>query len=172
MPPLHQCHQRFILAFVLLGRLHLWSQPDGLYNLRKVLKDDLQNVHVSCSNRHGIQPRKTSFKTCKICSARSLHCSCKKRALILHAFKNLTLKMSLFLQESWKPCKIYFPGSLQSRVFLELCSRHMKVGTVMLCSPLLKPVWLIRMMIWHFKSYFSNILSLIHLLVRPPRLLL
>ena len=54
MPPLRQCRRRFILAFILLDRLHLWSQPDGLYNLWKALQDDL---HVSRSS-HCIQSSK------------------------------------------------------------------------------------------------------------------
>ena len=54
MPPLRQRRRRFILASVLLDRLHLWSQPDGLYNLWKALQDDL---HVSRSS-HCIQSSK------------------------------------------------------------------------------------------------------------------
>ena len=54
MPLLRQRRRRFILASVLLDRLHLWSQPDGLYNLWKALQDDL---HVSRSN-HCIQSSK------------------------------------------------------------------------------------------------------------------
>ena len=56
MPPLHQRHRRFILASVLLDCLHLWSLPDGLYNLWKALQDDL---HVSRSS-HYIQSSKHS----------------------------------------------------------------------------------------------------------------
>ena len=51
---LRQRHRRFILASVLLDRLHLWSQPYGLYNLWKALQDDL---HVSRSS-HCIQSSK------------------------------------------------------------------------------------------------------------------
>ena len=54
MPPLRQHRRRFILASVLLDRLHLWSQPDSLYNLWKALQDDL---HVSRSS-HCIQSSK------------------------------------------------------------------------------------------------------------------
>jgi len=54
MPPLHLRRRRFILGSILLDRLHLWSQPDGLYNLWKALQDDL---HVSRA-KHSFQSSK------------------------------------------------------------------------------------------------------------------
>ena len=57
MPPLRQRRRCFIFASILLDRLHLWSQPDGLYNLWKALQDDL---HVSRSS-HCIQSSKHIF---------------------------------------------------------------------------------------------------------------
>ena len=57
MPPLRQRRRRFILASVLLDHLHLWSQPDGLYNLWKALQDDLhvsRSIHCIQSSKHNI----------------------------------------------------------------------------------------------------------------------
>ena len=54
MPPFHLFRRHFILVSILLDHLHLWSQPDDLYNLWKALQDDL---YVSRSN-HSIQSSK------------------------------------------------------------------------------------------------------------------
>ena len=86
-----------------LDRLHVWSQPDGLYNLWKALQDDF---HVS----HSLHNAQSTKHNC-----------------------NVSLG-------TWRK--------------------------VMLCSPLLPLVLLIRTMMWHFKSWLKGILFLIHLLAK------
>ena len=57
MPPLRQRRRHFILPSVLLDRLHLWSQLDGLYNLWEALQDDLhvsRSSHCIKSSKHNI----------------------------------------------------------------------------------------------------------------------
>ena len=41
MPPFCQRRRRFVLASMLMERLHVWSHSDGLYTLWKSLQDDL-----------------------------------------------------------------------------------------------------------------------------------
>ena len=41
LPPFRQRRRRFVLASMLMERLHVWSHSDGLYTLWKSLQDDL-----------------------------------------------------------------------------------------------------------------------------------
>jgi len=42
MSPFYQRCHHYVLALVLLDRLHVWSQPDGLSILWKSLQDDIR----------------------------------------------------------------------------------------------------------------------------------
>jgi len=60
MPPFRQRRRRYVLASVLLDRLHVWSQPDGLPTLWKSLQDDL------CARSNDSQKSSNQYFSCFI----------------------------------------------------------------------------------------------------------